>query len=177
MHLGREAELTAQGNGVRVRAGDITVVVDKVLAALGRRPNLDDLGLERLGVRLDERGLPPFDPETSQIGDLPVYIAGDANGRMPLLHEAADEGHIAGYNALRETPECFKRRTPLAIVFTDPNIAVVGRAHAALEDGQAIIGEVDFKGQGRMRMSGEDRGVLRVYVARGSGRLIGADNC
>lgn len=177
VHLGREAELTAQGNAVRVRAGDITVTVDKVLAALGRRPNLDDLGLEHLGVRLDERGLPPFDPETLQIADLPVYIAGDANAHLPLLHEAADEGYIAGYNAVREKPQCFIRRTPLAIVFTDPNIAVVGRAHETLKDGQVVIGEVDFKGQGRMRMSGEDRGLLRLYAARDTGRLIGAELC
>ena len=60
------------GDGVRVRAGEATVEVDAVLVAMGRRPNLDDLGLETLGLALDERGLPPFDPTTLQVADLPI---------------------------------------------------------------------------------------------------------
>jgi len=175
--LGAGADLRQTQDNVEVSAGSSRIIVDQVLVALGRRPNVDSLGLETLGVDLDEHGVPPFDPLTMQVGDLPVYIAGDANSRMPLLHEAADDGHIAGYNALRERPECFERRTPLAIVFTDPNVAVVGRSHAELKDGEAVIGEVDFSNQGRARMSDENRGMLRVYVARATGQLLGAEMC
>lgn len=177
VHLGAPAELRAVGKLVEVRAGRARVRVDKVLAALGRRPNVDDLGLDTLGVALDERGVPAFDPTTMQIGDLPVYIAGDANVDVPLLHEAADEGFIAGYNATREQPECFQRRIRLAIVFTDPNIAVVGRSFSSLQRDEAIVGEVDLKNQGRLRMSGEDRGRIRVYADPTSGRLLGAELC
>jgi dihydrolipoamide dehydrogenase len=177
VHLGSEAELGAQGEGVRVSAGGRAVVADKVLIALGRRPNVDELGLERIGAELDERGVPRFDPRTMRLGDLPVYIAGDADARLPLLHEAADEGHIAGHNALRETPECFERRTPLAIVFTDPNIAVVGRAYAELPEAETIVGEADFSRQARARMAAENHGRLRVYASRGDGRLLGAELC
>jgi len=177
VHLGAPAELAAEGEGVRVNAGKASVACDKVLVALGRRPNLDDLGLENLGVELDERGMPTFDPRSMQIGDLPVFIAGDVNTRAPILHEAADDGWIAGRNALRDEPECFQRRTRLGIVFTDPNVAVVGRSFGALERDEAAIGEVNLKGQGRLRMSGEDRGLIRVYAERASGRLIGAELC
>lgn len=177
VYTGAGADLRQTQDSVEVSAGTSRIIVDKVLVALGRRPNVDGLGLEELGVDLDERGVPPFDPLTMQVGDLPVYITGDANSRMPLLHEAADDGHIAGYNALRDRPECFERRTLLAIVFTDPNVAVVGRSHAELKDGEAVIGEVNFSNQSRARMSDENRGMLRVYVARASGQLLGAEIC
>ena len=177
VHLGAPAELAAEGDGVRVSAGDgASAVADKVLVALGRQPNVDDLGLENLGIGLDEHGLPPFDPRTMQVGDLPVFIAGDADARAPILHEAADDGWIAGYNPMRDEPECFERRTRLGIVFTDPNVAVVGRPHASLDAG-AVVGEVSLARQSRLRMSDANRGLIRVYADGASGRLIGAELC
>ncbi len=177
MHLGQAAEPVIEGERIRVRAGNESAVVDKVLVALGRRPNIDQMGLENLGVELDERGVPPFDSRTMQIADLPVYIAGDANRHLPLLHEALDEGYIAGYNALRNEPVCFERRVPLAIVFTDPGIAVVGQPFAELDQDEIIIGEVDFSSQARARMAENNHGLLRVYVEKSSGRLLGAEMC
>jgi len=177
MHLGQAAEPVIEGERIRVRAGNESAVVDKVLVALGRRPNIDQMGLENLGVELDERGVPPFDIRTMQIADLPVYIAGDANRHLPLLHEALDEGYIAGYNALRNEPVCFERRVPLAIVFTDPGIAVVGQPFAELDQDEIIIGEVDFSSQARARMAENNHGLLRVYVEKSSGRLLGAEMC
>jgi dihydrolipoamide dehydrogenase len=177
IQLGSPAELEIAEAGVRVVSGDTAVVVDKVLVAIGRRPNVDRLGLERLGVTLDERGLPPFDPRTLQIGDLPVFIAGDVNGRMPVLHEAADDGHIAGRNATCESPDCYVRRTPLAIVFTDPDIAVVGRPRAALDEAETLIGSASFERQGRARTAAKNRGAVRVYADKRSGRLLGAELC
>jgi dihydrolipoamide dehydrogenase len=177
IHLGASAELESAGERVRVRAGDADIVVDKVLAALGRRPNIDDLDLERLGVELDDRGMPPFDPGTMRIADLPVFIAGDVSGRAPLLHEASDDGHIAGRNAGSSECECYLRRTPLGIVFTDPNIAVVGRRFSELGDGEAIVGEVSFARQGRARVGLRNRGALRVYAEKASGLLLGAEIC
>ena len=85
-----------------------SVIVDKVVAAVGRRPNVDDLGLETLGVPLDEKGMREVDAMTMRIGTTPVLLAGDANGDKPLLHEAADAGHIAGLNAT--TPRGTERR-------------------------------------------------------------------
>jgi dihydrolipoamide dehydrogenase len=160
-----------------VTSGDASVVVDKVLAATGRRPNVEGLGLDRLEVPLDDRGLPRFDPGTLQIADLPVFFAGDVNGRIPLLHEAADDGHIAGRNATVEGPDCYERRTPLAIVFTDPDIAVVGRSWASLRGEETVEGEVDFSRQGRARAAVKNRGRLRVYARKESGFLLGAELC
>jgi dihydrolipoamide dehydrogenase len=177
LYLGTNAELDLDGASVRVSAGAHTAIVDQVLVALGRRPNLDGLGLEQIGAELDGDGIPCFDPRTMQVGDLPVSIAGDVNGHLPLLHEALDEGYIAGYNALRGSPECFQRRTPLSIVFTDPNIAAVGQVFGELNEDETVVGEFDFSDQGRAVMAAENRGWLRVYADRNDGRLVGAELC
>jgi len=177
MHLGQAAAPVIEGERIRVRAGNESVVVDKVLVALGRLPNIDQMGLENLGVALDDRGVPPFDSSTMQIADLPVYIAGDANRHLPLLHEALDEGYIAGYNAMRNEPICFERRVSLAIVFTDPASAVVGHRYTELNKDEIVIGEVDFSNQGRARMAEVNYGLLRIYADKSSGRLLGAEMC
>lgn len=110
IHSGHGVELSNTACGIRVQAGPVDMEVGRVLVAIGRKPNLDELGLDALGVTLDGRGLPPFDRTTMQIGDLPVFIAGDANADASLLHEAADEGFIAGVNAVADVPTCFQRR-------------------------------------------------------------------
>lgn len=177
IHLGAAAELSAEGDKVRVTVGHTDFVVDKILAALGRRPNVDDLGLEGLGVELDKRGMPPFDPCSMQIADLPVFIAGDANNHLPFMHEAADEGRIAGLNAATGAFGRYTRRTPLAIVFSEPNIAMVGRRFFKLQEGEAIIGEADFTHQGRAIAAGRNQGILRIYADKQLGMLLGAEMC
>ena len=187
LHTGDKATLHAakgSGGGIEVRSGAHRVVVDQVLVAIGRRPNLDGLGLDTLGVVLDEHGMPEVNPSSMQVGDLPVYLAGDANNLHPILHEAVDEGHMAGINAMADAPQCFARRTPLAIVFSDPDIAVVGQGFAALQkkaagkDGQPFVtGAVDFARQGRARAGQRNDGRLCVYADKATGRLLGAELC
>jgi dihydrolipoamide dehydrogenase len=177
LHLGARAQLERRGERLRVHAGPHAVDVDAMFAALGRRPNVDDLGLERIGAPLDERGAPTFNPQSLQIADLPIYFAGDVNAHWPVLHEAADDGYISGRNAAHSAGECFVRRTPLAIVFTDPNIAVVGQRFDTLAHADIVIGAVDFSDQGRSRIAAENRGLLRVYTRKSDGRLLGAEMC
>lgn len=179
LYLGSKASvaINPDNNVLTVRAENIEIEVDSVLAALGRQPNIDDIGLDTLDVPLDEKGLPSVNPITLQIADLPVFLAGDANQRLPLLHEAADDGHIAGLNTTSEELIYFKRRVPLAIVFADPNIAVVGQSFHSLEHENIQIGEVSFSNQGRARSAQSNRGALRVYAAANDGRLLGAEMC
>src|SRR4029079_10814363 len=106
-----------------------------LLAATGRSPNVEGLGLERTSLVRDTRGVPVYDRGTLQCGSAPIFIAGDANNDVPLLHEAADEGRIAGDNAARyPAVHAGLRRAPLSIVFTDPQIAVVGAGHRQLRE-------------------------------------------
>lgn len=177
LHLGEEADLKANGSHVQVRAGRNEATVDRVLVSLGRQPNIDGLGLETLGVELDAHGLPPVDPCTTRVANLPVFIAGDVNTRKPLLHEAADDGHIAGISAGHPFGAGFVRRVPLGIVFADPNIATIGRTFASIDHDGAIAGEVLFSSQGRARAGQRNKGILRLYAQNESGRLLGAEMC
>lgn len=148
-----------------------------VLAATGRAPRLGGLELERAGVLLDDKGRPrEFDKTTLQCGEAPVFIAGDAAGLRPLLHEAIDDGQIAGRNAAT-FPEVLpgERRAPLAIVFTDPQVASVGRRFDSLDLSTCSIGQVDFGDQGRARVMAKNHGLLRVYGSDATGALLGAE--
>lgn len=146
------------------------------LNATGRRPNLDGLGLENTTMKLDAKGLPSFDPRTMQIEDLPVFIAGDVNNDRPLLHEAADEGHIAGGNAATyPNVRAGVRRTELAVVFTDPQIAVVGHGFGGFDPVTHEAGRVSFGNQGRARVMGKNAGVVKFYATKRCGILSGAE--
>ncbi|KAK79284.1 pyridine nucleotide-disulfide oxidoreductase [Bordetella holmesii CDC-H643-BH] len=149
---------------------------DYALVAAGRKPNVDKLGLENTSLTLDARGVPQFDRSTMQVGSSAIFIAGDANADSPLLHEAADEGRIAGENAAHY-PQVTQslRRAALAVVFSDPQIALIGTAHARLPRGSYVTGEVDFADQGRSRVMLKNRGLLHVYAEIGSGRFLGAE--
>lgn len=166
--------------GVEVRHIDdgqaVQETFDYVLAATGRVPNIDQLGLEHTSLDRDRRGVPRYDPATLQCGDSAIFIAGDANADVPLLHEAADEGAIAGGNAGRfPTVAAGVRRSPLAVMFTDPQIAMVGVSWKQAEAQHPIVGRVSFEDQGRSRMMAQNKGCLHVYADRESGRLLGAE--
>ena len=153
-----------------------TINVEYLVAATGRRPNVYGLGLENTSLPLDDRGVPVVDENTMQIGDSHVFLAGDATNTRPLLHEAADEGRIAGRNAGRY-PEVLPgdRRSPLGIVFSDPQIAMVGATWAELAHRRIVTGRVSFENQGRSRVMLKNRGLLHVYADTTTGRFLGAE--
>lgn len=150
-----------------------------LLAATGRRPNVDNLDIQNAGIELNDRGMPEFDPFTLRCGDSHIFIAGDVNNHRPLLHEAADEGRIAGDNAAAwPDVRTGLRKTPLAVVFSDPQIASVGLTIHQVDEkcqGCFAIGEVSFEDQGRSKVIGRNRGLLRVYGEHGSGLFMGAE--
>ncbi|MFA6311639.1 MAG: dihydrolipoyl dehydrogenase [Sterolibacterium sp.] len=150
-----------------------------VLAATGRTPDLAGLELKTTGLELNERGVPVFDRYTLQCGDSAIFIAGDASNDIPLLHEAADQGRIAGENAGRfPDVRAGLRRTPLAVVFTDPQVASVGLRLDQLEQrykDHYAVGSVFFDDQGRSRVILRNKGMLKVYAEKGSGLFLGAE--
>ncbi len=174
--LGHAATIGEGNDGrLKVTAGERSVEVERVFASLGRTPNVERLGLENLGVELDRHGIPTYDPQTMRIGDTGVFIAGDVTGARPLLHEAGDEGRIAGHNAVSDSITAFRRKTPLNITFCDPNIVHVGLRHAELDPERSAIGEVQMGPVGRAMIMGKNKGLIRVYADKASGRMLGAE--
>jgi dihydrolipoamide dehydrogenase len=174
--LGNAAELGDGADGkLRVSAGGQQVEVDKVFASIGRIPNIDRLGLESVGAELDARGVPVYNPNTMQVGELPIFLAGDVTGERPLLHEAGDEGRIAGQNAVSDEITAYRRKTPLSITFCDPNIVQVGVRYADLDPETTAVGEVQMAPVGRALIMAKNKGVIRVYADKASGRMLGAE--
>ncbi|NMT62396.1 dihydrolipoyl dehydrogenase [Marinobacter orientalis] len=178
----QSVERTPEGVSIRFtdpEGGDVTEAFDYLLAATGRRPNVDELDIRNADIAQDDQGSPLFDHYTLQCGDSHVFIVGDANNEAPLLHEAADEGRIAGDNAGRYPDvRAGLRRVPLGVVFTDPQIATVGMTLKQVDErckGCYAIGEVSFESQGRSRVIGANKGLLHLYGERGSGLFLGAE--
>lgn len=172
--LGQASTLKLSADGVLMQSGERQAEVGLVLAALGRRPNVDGLGLADVGVALDARGTPVFNPQTMQVGDLPIYIAGDANADRPLMHEASDEGSMAGFNAARDQATAFARKVSLGVAFTDPDVVSIGAHFDELPADEILVGTARGEANGRSRILGGAGGILRVYASRASGRLLGA---
>ena len=175
--LGAElTEAAPDGDGVRLAwdgdaAGDGRF--DCVLAAAGRPPATDPLALATTGLALDADGIPDFDAATGRCCDSMIFIAGDIRGCRPVLHEAARSGRLAGHNAAR--PDAMRRSAilpPLAITFTDPQIALVGTAFDALPI-DAVTGVATFQDNGRVHIDAAGPGILRLYAGH-DGDILGA---
>jgi dihydrolipoamide dehydrogenase len=179
LNLGVTFEASAGTDGIALRwSGDDgqsgAETFDYVLAAAGRPPNLDGLDLDRAGIALDDKGTPVFDRQTLRCGDSAIFIAGDADHDRPVLHEAANEGRIAGVNA-GHFPNVVPgaRNVPFSVVYTDPQIAAVGVAMSGSAD--QAIGERDLRKSGRARVEGRNAGLIRLYARRDDNLLLGGE--
>lgn len=174
IRLGVEISLERDGDAVSLSwsgtsAG--TKRFERLLIATGRPPQLAGLGLDVSGLALDKHGTPLFDRNTMQCGTAPVFMAGDACGQVPVLHEASSEGAIAGRNAASfPAVHPASRSVAFAIMFTDPPLAVLGRPSAESD----IIGSASYADQGRAKVEARNAGLVRLYADREHGRLVGA---
>lgn len=175
LRLGVDVHPERTEKGVRVSwsgKDDGEAEFDLLLAALGRPPKLDGLDLGKAGLKCDDDGVPCHDRTTMRCGDSAIFLAGDVASDLPLLHEASQDGAIAGRNAAAfPAPIETKRHVALSITFTEPVLASIGDA----EDDAAITGTSNYADQGRARVEGRNEGMLTLYASAPDGRLIGAD--
>jgi dihydrolipoamide dehydrogenase len=178
MWLGESVEVERNGaGGVELVSGGASprhVEVERVLVALGRHSSLPQLELQNAGIEVDEQGNVQFDSQTMRIGDSNFYLAGDVSNARALQHEAADEGSIAGWNAAaHESNTRFKRRVPLSIAFTNPDIAATGCPFDKLPTG-TLVAEGSADDNARSSIAGQHDNLVRLYVEPDSGTLLGA---
>jgi pyruvate/2-oxoglutarate dehydrogenase complex dihydrolipoamide dehydrogenase (E3) component len=171
--LRREGERIA----ARWRCGDDKdeFLCTHVLNATGRRPNTDDLGLDRAGVKVDERGFIEVDDQlrTSAAG---VWALGECNGRGAFTHTAYNDFEIVAANLLDDDPRRLGDRIPAYALYTDPPLARIGiTVGEALASGRpTLIGERPMSRVGRAVQKGEEQGFLRVLVDAQTKHLVGA---
>ena len=188
-----ETKLTKRGGKVRKNtraerleksASGVTVVVssegkeekieaDVVLVAVGMKPRSRGIGLEEIGVEIDQRGFVKTNEfcETNVKG---VYAIGDVSGQPMLAHKASKEGEvaaevIAGKHAAKDWV------TVPGIIFTDPEIATVGltEEQAKAQGHQFKVGKFPFAALGRAVSIGETDGFVKVVTDIPSGRILG----
>lgn len=147
---------------------------DALFMATGRRPALDDLGLEHVGLELHD-GLLPHD-ETMRTDHSQIYVAGDATGDFQILHLGNQEGAVAGHNAAGAPTRKMSYRLRMSVVFTEPTFAQVGMtATEAREAGHdVVVGRARFPETGRAITMGVEHGEWRLVADRGSGEILGS---
>jgi dihydrolipoamide dehydrogenase len=157
---------------VQTAGGDVQLDADKVLVAVGRRPNTEGLGLEALGVKI-ERGFIPVD-RRQQTNVPGIYAIGDVCGQPMLAHKASKEAEVAAEVIAGHKAEMDVRAIP-AVIFTDPEVASVGlTAEEAEKAGRKVrIGKFPFVALGRAIANHDTDGFVKVVIDAGSTEVLG----
>jgi pyruvate/2-oxoglutarate dehydrogenase complex dihydrolipoamide dehydrogenase (E3) component len=146
-----------------------------VLLAVGRRPNTDDLGLEKAGIAHDDRGFITVDDQlrTNVPG---IWALGDCNGRGAFTHTAYNDYEIVAANLLDNDPRRVTDRILVYALFTDPPLGRVGLTEDAVRKSgkPALIGTRAMTRVGRAIEKGETEGFIKLLVDANTKQILGA---
>jgi pyruvate/2-oxoglutarate dehydrogenase complex dihydrolipoamide dehydrogenase (E3) component len=177
----RDAKVVPSGNGARLRvsvkAGGVAQVVEgsHLLAAVGRRPNSDQLDLCRAGIATDARGFIAVDEQLRT--NIPgVWALGDVNGQGAFTHTSYNDYEIVAANLLDGEQRRTADRIPAYALFTDPPLGRVGMTEAQVRASgrPALVGVMPMSRVGRARERGETQGFMKVLVDAQTERILGA---
>jgi dihydrolipoamide dehydrogenase len=161
--------------GLRVHFGDgETTECDVMLVATGRGPNVEDLGLEQIGVEFDpKKGIAADEHRRTTVPHL--YAVGDCAGYWQLAHTAFREGEVAAENAMGHEAVVDNRAVPRPI-YTDPEIAGVGLTEAEAREqygDEVVTGTFPWAANGRALMQNETTGWVKSIHESRYGELLG----
>lgn len=153
------------------------IEADKVLVAVGRRPYTDGLGLDKAGVKVDEKGFIPVDSQM-KTNVSHIYAIGDVCSPVMLAHKASAQGRVAA-EAMKGQPSHADWVTVPAVIFTDPEIAYVGLTEKqAKEQGyDVVVSKHMFAAIGRALTMGESDGLVKLVADKSTRVLLGAQMC
>ena len=171
--------LEKQGNAVAVTvesAGKSSQIVGThVLVAIGRRPNTDDLGLDRAGIATDAHGYIQVDDQlrTNVPG---IWAMGDCNGRGAFTHTSWNDFEIVAANLLDNDPRRVSDRITAYALYTDPPLGRAGMTEAEVRKAgkPALIATLAMEDVSRAYEKGETKGFMKILVDRDSKRILGA---
>ncbi len=164
-------------DGVKVtyeaKGEEATVKADYVLVTVGRRPNTSEIGLEQVGIELDDRGLIKVDKQCRTNIDN-IYAIGDIVAGLPLAHKASYEGKIAAEAISGKKSEVDYIAMP-AVVFTDPEMASVGYTEKEAKDAgiEVKASKFPYAANGRALSLNETDGSLKLITRKEDGLVIG----
>ena len=170
-------EIVPSGSGLAVSYRDANGVLslvdgDRVLAAMGRWPNTDGLGLADVGVKMNGRAIAVDEHLATSVPD--VWAVGDAVGGMMLAHKAMVDGRVAAENACGGS-RAVDYRSLANVVFTRPEVASVGltEAQARQRGADVKVAQFPFSANPRARILGETDGLVKLVCDAGSGAVLG----
>jgi pyruvate/2-oxoglutarate dehydrogenase complex dihydrolipoamide dehydrogenase (E3) component len=178
--LGAKAlSVARKGNGIVVEidtsTGRAQVEGSHLLVAIGRRPNTDDLGLEKAGVKLDARGYIEVDDElrASAPG---IWALGDCNGRGAFTHTSYNDYEIVAANLLDNDPRRVSDRITAYALYTDPPLGRAGLSQAEARGTKrpTLVANWSMARVGRAVERGETEGFMRILIDRDSKQIVGA---
>lgn len=161
--------------GVDCTDGDPEIVGSDVLLAVGRRPNTDDLGLDKAGVATDPRGYIQVDDQLAT--NVPgIWALGDCNGRGAFTHTAYNDFEIVAANLLDGEARRVSQRIPAYALYVDPPLGRVGLTEtAARATGRPLlVGSRPMTRIGRAVEKGETKGFMKVVVDAETQKILGA---
>jgi dihydrolipoamide dehydrogenase len=146
---------------------------DKVLVSVGRRPNTENLGLERIGIQLAERGFIKVDKK-QQTSTKNIYAIGDVVGEPMLAHKATHEGKVAA-EVIAGLPSVFDAKSIPAVIFTSPEIAWTGltETEAQAKGINYKKTEVPWGASGKAVATGHPIGKTKLLFDPDNGKLLG----
>ncbi len=152
---------------------DFSQTFDKLLVAVGRRPNNEALGLEHTGVQLDDRGFVEIDSQC-RTNEPSIWAIGDIAGGLMLAHKASHEGTIA-VEAIAGHKVAFEPNAIPAVVFTDPEIAWCGLTETqALAEGRQIkVARFPWAASGRATTLDRNDGLTKLLIDPDTERILG----
>ncbi|MEM1346623.1 MAG: dihydrolipoyl dehydrogenase [Pseudomonadota bacterium] len=154
--------------------GTSTDTFDRVLVAVGRRPNGKTVGLENAGVSMDERGYVPVDKQ-QRTNQPHIFAIGDNDGQPMLAHKAVHEGKVAA-EVISGRNRVFDARVIPSVAYTDPEVAWAGLTEAEAKAQGVKVGKGVFPraASGRSLSNGSDEGVTTVLFDQSTEQIIGA---
>ena len=175
----RNARVERRGDQIQVSfdagGGGHALTASHLLAAVGRRPNTDDLGLQAAGIATDNRGFITVDDQlrTNVPG---VWALGDANARGAFTHTSHNDFEIVAANLLDGGQRSVNDRIPAYALFIDPPLGRVGMSEAQVRatGRPALVGVMPMSRVGRAKERGETQGFMKVLVDAQTERILGA---
>ncbi|WP_221563971.1 dihydrolipoyl dehydrogenase [Alkalihalobacillus sp. TS-13] len=163
------AKVTAE-----VKGEEKSFDADYVLVTVGRKPNTEELGLEQIGVKMDDKGLIEVDKQCKTTVD-GLYAIGDIVPGPALAHKASYEGKVAAEAISGEAAEIDYLAIP-AVVFSDPELASVGYSEAEAKDAGFDVqaSKFPFGANGRALSLNDAEGFMKLITRKEDGLVIGA---
>jgi dihydrolipoamide dehydrogenase len=169
----RVTGLRERPGGIEAGLGDEVATFDRVLVAVGRRPNSEALGLDATRVRVGDRGFVEIDAR-GRTADPHVWAVGDVTGEPMLAHRAMRQGKVTA-EAIAGKPSAFDNVVVPAVVFTDPEVAWCGLTERQAEAaGRAVkVAKFQWAASGRAATLGRADGLTKLLVDPENGRVLG----